>query len=93
MNTHVTGIVAKLSNDDVLETGKGAGTLWEYPESAKNIMALPLTRLTVFDMDSVTTSMEVSAEPYKLAIVEATVWHCGYGIMKATSVNVVSVIE
>ena len=93
MNTHVTGIVAKLSSDDLLETGKGAGTLWEYPESAGNIMALPLTRLTVFDMNSITVSEEVSKGPCKLAVVDATVWHCGYGIMKATLVNVTRIIE
>lgn len=93
MATYITGIVARLSADDLLDTGNGMATLWEYPEDASDVVRKPLTRLTVFDIGAVVCINTKSKEPCKRAIVEAIVSHHAYGVMKAVSVNVVSVIE
>jgi len=85
----ITNIIANLSTATMRDAGVGMTTLWTYPDSAKDIIPLPLTRLTSFSMRTRGDNMITC----KKAIVTATIQHIGYGVMKAVVTNVVQVIE
>lgn len=89
----ITDIVVKLSPDDFVDTGSGMGTLWKYPEACRELIPVPLARLTIFDPSSITAHGRPAVTPCRIAVVEAVVSHHAHGIMKATSVNIVYVIE
>lgn len=89
IHAEITNIVANLSTATMRDAGVGMTTLWTYPDSAKDIIPLPLTRLTSFVMRTHGDNMITC----KKAIVTATIEHMGYGVIKAIVTNVIEIID
>jgi hypothetical protein len=95
MNTElrISGIVANISAEAMVDTGNGMATLWNYPEGMKDIIPMPLSRLTVFDPADVMLENGKSIYPSSNDVeIRAVVRHLAYGIMQATFVTVTKVI-
>ena len=85
----ITGIIANFSAADVCNAGVAMATLWTYPDSAKDVIPLPLTRLTSFTVEA----SAVGVFTYKKAIVTAKVSHMAYGVMKAVVTDIIEVMD
>lgn len=85
----ITGIIANLSTSDMCNAGIAMTNLWTYPDTAKDVIPLPLTRLTSFTIETSTGDMSV----YKKAIVTAKVSHMAYGVMKAVVIGIIEIMD
>ena len=89
----VSGIVAKISAEAMVDTGNGMATLWNYPSDIKDVMPMPFTRLTVFDLADVMLENGKSVYPTTADVeVTALVSHLAYGVMKARHVVITKVV-
>jgi hypothetical protein len=100
-SVRLSGIVAKISADAMVDTGNGMATLWKYPSEMRDIIPMsrsisedspmPLDRLTVFDINKVMLPNGKTVSPLcECVTVEATVRHLSYGIMEAIKIVVLS---
>lgn len=99
----VSGIIAKISVDAMVDTGNGMATWWKYPYDIREIMPLtklinkddpmPLYRLTVFDSTKLMLSNGKTPFPScEYMILDATVEHMSYGTMIARDVVVTGTV-
>ena len=100
---HVSGIIAKISADAMVDTGNGMATWWKYPCDMREIMPLtklikkdspmPSYRLTVFDSTKLMLLNGKTPSPScDYMVLEATVEHLSYGTMIASDVVVTGTI-
>lgn len=99
----VHGIIAKISVDTMVDTGNGMAAWWKYPSEMRDIVPMarcisedsPMSRdrLTVFDIDQVTT---ITGNPLDTqcehVVVNAVISHLSYGTMQAREVVVIGTL-
>jgi hypothetical protein len=101
-SVRLSGIVAKISAEAMVDTGSGMATWWKYPCDMREIMPLtdlirkdspmPLYRLTVFDSTKLMLSNGKTPFPScEYMTLDATVEHLSYGTMIASDVIVTGV--